>query len=151
MMMSDFPPGLVLALGALLLPFAGRRIRPILILGLPLVTLALVWRLPDGSFAVLSILDYQLVLVRSDALSRLFAIIFSIMTFAGGLFALNQKRVLELVAVFVYAGSAVGVVLAGDLISLFFFWETMALASTLVVLSVGGDLSYRFSMRYLLV
>jgi multicomponent Na+:H+ antiporter subunit D len=151
MTMSDFPPGLVLALGALLLPFAGRRIKPILILGLPLVTLALVWHLPDGSFAVLSILDYQLVLVRSDALSRLFAIIFSIMTFAGGLFALNQKRVLELVAVFVYAGSAVGVVLAGDLISLFFFWETMALASTLVVLSVGGDLSYRVSMRYLLV
>ena len=151
MTMSDFPPGLVLVLGALLLPFAGRRIRPILILGLPLVTLALVWRLPDGSFAVLSILDYQLVLVRSDALSRLFAIIFSIMTFAGGLFALNQKRVLELVAVFVYAGSAVGVVLAGDLISLFFFWETMALASTLVVLSVGGDLSYRVSMRYLLI
>jgi len=151
MTMSDFPPGLVLVLGALLLPFAGRRIRPILILGLPLVTLALVWHLPDGSFAVLSILDYQLVLVRSDALSRLFAIIFSIMTFAGGLFALNQKRVLELVAVFVYAGSAVGVALAGDLISLFFFWETMALASTLVVLSVGGDLSYRVSMRYLLV
>ena len=149
--MSDFPPGLVLALGALLLPFAGRRIRPILILGLPLVTLGLVWQLPDGSFAVLSILDYQLVLVRSDALSRFFAIIFSIMTFAGGLFALNQKRVLELVAVFVYAGSAVGVVLAGDLISLFFFWETMALASTLVVLSVGGDLSYRVSMRYLLI
>ena len=151
MTISDIPPGLILVLGALLLPFAGRRIRPILILGLPLVTLALVWRLPDGSSAVLSVLDYQLVLVRSDALSRLFAIIFSIMTFAGGLFALNQKRVLELVAVFVCAGSAVGVALAGDLISLFFFWETMALASTLVVLSVGGGLSYRVSMRYLLV
>ncbi len=151
MTISDFPPGLVLVLGALLLPFAGRRIKPILILGLPLVTLALVSRLPNGSFAVLSILDYQLVLVRSDALSRLFAIIFSIMAFAGGLFALNQKRVLELVAAFVYAGSAIGVALAGDLISLFIFWEIMALASTLVVLSVGGDLSYRVSMRYLLV
>lgn len=123
MTISDFPPGLVLVLGALLLPFAGRRIKPILILGLPLVTLALVSRLPNGSFAVLSILDYQLVLVRSDALSRLFAIIFSIMAFAGGLFALNQKRVLELVAAFVYAGSAIGVALAGDLISLFIFWD----------------------------
>ncbi|NQV21490.1 MAG: Na(+)/H(+) antiporter subunit D [Rhodospirillales bacterium] len=151
MTISDFPPSLVLYFGALLLPFAGRRIRPILILGLPLVTLALVWHLPDGSSAVLSILEYELVLVRSDALSRLFAIIFSIMTFAGGLFALNQKRVLELAAVFVYAGSAIGVVLAGDLISLFLYWEIMALASTLVVLSASGDLSYRVSMRYLLV
>ncbi len=151
MTISEFPPGLILVLGALLLPFADNRIRPILVLGLPLLTLAMVWRLPDGAFAVVPILDYELVLVRSDALSRLFAIIFSIMTFAGGLFALNQKRVMELVAVFVYAGSAIGVVLSGDLLSLFFFWEAMALASTLVVLSVGSDLSYRVSMRYLLV
>ncbi|MEE8365116.1 MAG: Na(+)/H(+) antiporter subunit D [Gammaproteobacteria bacterium] len=149
--MSDFPPALIMLLGAFLLPVVGRSVRPILILGLPLVTLGLVWSLPDGSLVVLSFLDYQLVLVHSDALSRLFATIFSIMTFAGGLYALKQKRVLELVAVFVYAGSAVGVVLAGDLISLFIFWEIMALASTVVVLSVGGKLSYRVSIRYFLV
>jgi multicomponent Na+:H+ antiporter subunit D len=151
MTMSDFPPGLVLILGAFLLPVVGRYVRSILILGLPLVTLGLVWSLPDGSFANLSALDYQLVFVRSDALSRLFATIFSIMTFAGGLYALNQKRVMELVAVFVYAGSAVGVVLSGDLISLFIFWEMMALASTVVVLSVGSNISYQVSMRYFLV
>ncbi len=149
--MSDFPPALIMLLGAFLLPVVGRSVRPILILGLPLVTLGLVWSLPDGSLVVLSFLDYQLVLVHSYALSRLFATIFSIMTFAGGLYALKQKRVLELVAVFVYAGSAVGVVLAGDLISLFIFWEIMALASTVVVLSVGGKLSYRVSIRYFLV
>ena len=151
MTISDFPPSLVLYFGALLLPFAGRRIRSILILGLPLVTLALVWHLPDGSSAVLSILEYELVLVRSDALSRLFAIIFSIMTFAGGLFALKQNRVMELAAVFVYAGSAIGVTLAGDLISLFLYWEVMALASTVVILAASGDFSYRVAMRYLLV
>jgi multicomponent Na+:H+ antiporter subunit D len=151
MTMSDFPPSLVLILGAFLLPVVGRHLRSILILGLPLVTLGLIWSLPDGLFAVMSIFDYELVFVRSDTLSRLFATIFSIMTFAGGLYALNQKRVLELVAVFVYAGSAIGVVLAGDLISLFIFWEIMALASTLVVLSVGSKLSYQVSMRYFLV
>jgi multicomponent Na+:H+ antiporter subunit D len=151
MTMSDLPPSLVLYLGAVLIPFAGSRIRPILLLGLPLATLALVWHLPDGSSAVLSILEYELVLVRSDALSRLFATIFSIMTFAGGLFALKQERVLELAAVFVYAGSAIGVTLAGDLISLFLYWEIMALASTVVILAANGNLSYRVAMRYLLV
>jgi len=151
MTMIDFPPGLVLLLGAFLLPVTGRNLRSILILGLPLVTLGLVWSLPNGSFATLSLFEYQLVFVRSDPLSRLFATVFSIMTFAGGLYALNQKRVLELVAVFVYAGSAIGAVLSGDLISLFIFWEIMALASTMIVLSVGNNLCYRASMRYLLV
>lgn len=151
MMMSDFPPGLVLILGAFLLPVVARSIRSILLLGLPLLTLGLIWSVPDGSFAILPLFDYQLVFVRSDTLSRLFATVFSIMTFAGGLYALKQERLLELVAVFVYAGSAIGVVFAGDLISLFIFWEIMALASTLVVLSADSSLSYRVSMRYFLV
>lgn len=151
MTMSSFPPGLILILGAFLLPFVGKSIRPILILLLPLLTLGLIWNIPNGSFAVSALLDFELTLVRNDSLSRLFATVFAIMTFAGGLYALKQKSVMELVAVFVYAGSAIGAVYAGDLISLFIFWEIMAVASTMVVLSVGSNLSYRVSMRYMLV
>lgn len=151
MTMTEFPPGLVLLLGAFLLPVVGRNVRSILILGLPLVTLGLVWSLSNGSSAIVSMFDYQLVFVQVDPLGRLFATIFSIMTFAGGLYALNQKSVMELVAVFVYAGSAIGAVLVGDLISLFIFWELMAVASTIVVFSVGTNNGYRVSMRYLLV
>jgi multicomponent Na+:H+ antiporter subunit D len=59
------------------------------------------------------------------------------MAFAGGLFALNQRNVVELAAAFCYAGSAVGVVFAGDLLTVFIFWELMAIASTLIVWSAG--------------
>jgi len=151
MTISDFPPGLLLIFGAFLLPVIGQKFRPILTLGLPLVTLFLVWNLPNGSFSTFPLFDYQLVFVNSDSLSRLFATVFSIMTFGGSLFAMKQNKVLELSSVFVYAGSAIGVVFAGDLISLFIFWEIMAVASTLVVLSAGGKNSYQTSMRYFLV
>ena len=151
MTMSDFPPGLVLIIGAFLLPIIGQRLRPMLTLGLPLLTLYLVWSLPNGTFSTFPLLDYNLAFVQSDSISRLFATVFSIMTFGGSLFALKQKRVLELVSVFVYAGSAIGVVFAGDLISLFIFWEIMAVASTVVVLSAGGKRSYQISMRYFFV
>ena len=76
-------------------------------------------------------------LVRGDALSRLFATVFAVMAFAGGLFALNENRVVELAAAFCYAGGAIGVVFAGDLLTVFIFWELMAIASTLVVWSAG--------------
>ena len=151
MIMSDFPPGLVLIIGAFLLPIVGQKFRPILTLGLPLVALYLIWSLPNGVFSIFPFFDYQLTLVHSDSLSRLFATVFSIMTFGGSLYALKQKSVLELAAVFVYAGGAIGAVFAGDLISLFIFWEMMAVASTLVVLSVGSKLSLQVSMRYFLV
>ncbi|MEE1556671.1 MAG: Na(+)/H(+) antiporter subunit D, partial [Alphaproteobacteria bacterium] len=151
MAIDAIPPALILGLGAFLLPLSGRHLRPLLVLGLPLVVLLQVWQLADGSGTVLHLLDYQLVFMRVDALSRLFAIIFALMAFAGGLYALKQERVFELVAAYVSAGSAIGITMAGDLITLFIFWETLALSATVVVLSAGGQRVRRASMRYLLV
>ena len=136
-MISAIPPGLVLILGALLLPLVGPQQRAVLVLGLPLLALAMVWQIPDAVTLRLPFLGYELEPVKGDRLSRLFATIFAIMAFGGGLFALNRVRTLELVVAFVYAGSAIGVAFAGDLITLFVFWEIMALASTAIVWSVG--------------
>ena len=146
-----FPPGLVLILGAFLLPFLRGTLRNAWILLLPVFVLWLVWRVPDGPVLTFAFLDNTLTPVKGDVLSRLFAIIFAIMAFAGALFAMNQSRVVELTAAFVYAGSAIGVAFAGDLISLFVFWEIMALGSTTVLLSAGGQKSTSAAMRYLIM
>ena len=142
-----FPPGLVLILGAFLLPFLRGTLRNAWILMLPVFVLWLVWRVPDGPVLTFAFLDNTLTPVKGDVLSRLFAIIFAIMAFAGALFAMNQSRVVELTAAFVYAGSAIGVAFAGDLISLFVFWEIMALGSTTVLLSAVGPKSTSAAMR----
>ncbi len=149
-MAEAFPPGAWLALGALLVPFVG-RLRSVLLLGLPLLVLAIVWRLPEGASAPLAFLDYELVLVEVDPLGRLFAVIFALMAFAGALFALRQQSRLELVSALVYAGGAVGVALAGDLITLFVCWEIMALASSTVILAAGGEAATRVALRYFTV
>jgi multicomponent Na+:H+ antiporter subunit D len=137
MTVSIIPPALALILGGLVLPMLQVGVRRLAVLVLPVVTLWLVWQVPDGASLQTSFLGYNLVLVKADALSRLFAAVFAIMAFAGGLFALNQNRVVELAAAFCYAGSAIGVVFAGDLLTVFMFWELMAIASTLVVWSAG--------------
>lgn len=150
--MAEWPPALALVLGGLALPFAPARLRAVLLLGLPLVTLALVWSLDEGvAPAVWNVHGYEVVPTRVDALGRLFALIFAIMGFAGALFALRQARTLELACAFVYAGSAIGVALAGDLLTLFVFWELMALASTGVLLAAGGDGAFRAAGRYFVV
>jgi len=148
---SAVPPGLPLILGGLLLPLLASRLRAVVTLSLPVLVLALVWQVPDAVTLKVSFLDYVLEPVRGDRLSRLFGTIFAIMAFAGGLFALNRARSVELVAAFVYAGGAIGVIFAGDLITLFVFWEVIALASTVVVWSVMTDRAYHASMRYLMI
>lgn len=131
------PPAMVLILGGLILPFLRAPLRAAALLVLPPVTLYLVWQVPDGIALKAPFLGYELALVKGDALSRLFATVFAMMAFAGGLFALNQSRVVELAAAFCYAGSAIGVAFAGDLLTVFIFWELMAIASTLVMWSAG--------------
>jgi len=148
---ETFPPGLVLVLGAIVLPLLRGSARAAWVLALPLITLALVWQVPDSKVLTVTIFDYVLTPVSGDALNRLFAIIFSIMAFAGGLYALNHCRVTEIAAAFVYAGSAISVVFASDLVTLFVFWEIMALGSTTVLLTGGGGRSIPAAMRYLTV
>jgi multicomponent Na+:H+ antiporter subunit D len=142
-----FPPGLVLMCGGLVLPLLNGLLRSILIIVLPLLTCVLVWSVPDGPVLQAPFIGYELVLVQGDKLSRLFAMVFAIMALAGGLFALNHARTTEVSAAFVYAGSAIGVALAGDLITLFVNWELMAIGSTLVVWC-GGASAQRAGLRY---
>ncbi len=151
--MTDYVlhPGLVLILGALVLPFLRGGLRTVAVLALPLVALALVWQVPDGPAWQVHWLDYTLAPLQGDKLSRLFATIFALMAVGGGLFALGQKSRVEVPAAFVYAGSAIGVALAGDLVTVFAFWELMAVGSTLVLWSAGGEASYRAARRYLMI
>jgi len=144
-------PSFILILGAFLLPVVGGWARTALILVLPALTLGAIWQVGDGVQMTVAFLDYQLELVEGSNLSRLFATVFAIMAFAGGLFALNQKRVVELAAAFAYAGSAIGVALAGDLITVFMYWELMAVGSTIVVWAARTPESGRAAMRYALV
>jgi multicomponent Na+:H+ antiporter subunit D len=141
------PPGPVLIVGGLLLPLLPRGVRPLALLGLPLLTLALVCNLSDGPVLQAPFLGYELTLVQGDKLSRMFATVFAIMAFAGSLFALHQTRIAELAAAFVYAGSAIGVALAGDLITLFIYWEVMAIGSTIIVWC-GGQAAQGAGLRY---
>ena len=63
----------------------------------------------------------------------------------------TSDRVVELAAAFCYAGSAIGVAFAGDLITVFVFWELMAIASTLVVWSAGPSGDAAPGMRYAVI
>jgi multicomponent Na+:H+ antiporter subunit D len=144
-------PGLVLIVGALTLPFLRSTARAAAIVALPLAVLALVWQVPDGPVWQVQFLDYAITPLQGDKLSRLFATIFALMAAGGGLFALSQKSRVEVPAAFVYAGSAIGVALAGDLITVFAFWELMAVGSTLVLWSHGKDVAYRAARRYLMI
>jgi multicomponent Na+:H+ antiporter subunit D len=143
-------PGLWLIAAGVLAWFLRGTARSVVVLAAPLAAGVLLWLLPEGNGALASVLGREVTLLRVDRLARVFATIFAIMAFAGGLFALGQKSRLEVPAALVYAGAAMGAALAGDLLTLFVFWEVMAIGSTMVLWSAGPGAA-RASMRYLLI
>ncbi len=151
MINTVMPPGLILILGAFLLAITDGRIRKTLIITLPAIALALIWITPNGHNVVIPFLEYELLPLSPNPTGKVFATIFALMTMVGGLYGLHQATKAEICAAFAYAGSAIGVTFAGDLISVFIFWELMAAGSTIVIWAANSSLSYKASYRYLLV
>jgi multicomponent Na+:H+ antiporter subunit D len=151
MMCSLMHPGLLLILTGLLIPFLNVSVRTWTVLIIPVLALFSVWNLPEGTSCTIQYLGFELILINIDSISRLFITVFALTVFTGSLFCCKQANSKELSAAFIYAGGAMSVVLAGDLLSLFVFWELMALASTLVIWSAHSENSRQAGMRYIVI
>jgi multicomponent Na+:H+ antiporter subunit D len=146
------PPALILIVGGLLLPFLHKYLRMTLALLLPILTLAQIWHVPMGDGLVaINIAGFTINPLFIHPYTYVFASVFSIAAFAGALFGLNQSRPSETAFAFIYAGSAIGVTFSGDYISLFFFWEVMAIASTMLILCSDREGAMHAGIRYALV
>ncbi|EPD14006.1 MULTISPECIES: Na(+)/H(+) antiporter subunit D [Cycloclasticus] len=98
----------------------------------------------------LTVFTYQLEFMRVDKLSLLFGYLFHIASFIAIVYALHVRDTTQQVAGLLYAGSALGAVFAGDLISLFIFWECLALSSVFLIWANRTDRAIQSGMRYLI-
>ena len=148
-MIAGAPPFLIFAAGALALLFIPERWRPAWTLFTPLAGLVNLLALESGVHWRVGILDYELVFGRIDKLSLLFALLFHIAAALGAIFALHVRDTVQQAGALLYAAGALGAVFAGDLLSLFVFWETMAVASVFLVWAGGTERATRAGLRYL--
>ena len=144
-------PGLLLILGAWVLPFLRGRVKRLAMLVLPAAALAVCLRMTPGTHGEVSFLGLDIVFGRVDALSLVFSYVFSIMAFLGMVYALHVEDDTQHVAALTYAGGALGVTFAGDLLSLAVFWELLAISSTLLIWRRRARSAVAAGFRYLLV
>ncbi|MBU2573595.1 MAG: Na(+)/H(+) antiporter subunit D [Elusimicrobia bacterium] len=144
-------PALLLLAGAALLPLLGGTAKKIFTVALPLAALALCAAASRGSYAEFEFLGQQLAPWRVDRLSTLFSCVFSLMGVLGAVYAFHKNDARQQAAGLVYLGGALGVTLAGDLLTLFVFWELMALSAAALVFAGKKPESGEAGLRYLLV
>src|SRR5688500_20234566 len=112
-MPEAWPPGLLMAVGAMLIGMLRGSARAAVVLILPVLALSAVWQVPDGVGATAEFLGRVIELAEGSPVRRLFATIFALMAFAGGLFSFRHAPRQELAAATLYAAAASGVCCAG--------------------------------------
>jgi multicomponent Na+:H+ antiporter subunit D len=144
-------PAAILLLGAALLPLIPARLRKGWLLLVPALVFARVIGLAQGTFGEVHFLQWTLVFGRVDRLSRVFAYIMSLTCLIGTLYGLHVKEPAQHVAAWTYAAGSLGAIFAGDYLTLFLFWELMALSSVFLVWFRREPGSLAAGFRYLLV
>jgi multicomponent Na+:H+ antiporter subunit D len=152
-MFTEIPPSFLLFAGALVTMLLRGRARNIFLVALPALIFWQISQLPHGtSFAVELLPKFDaLELLRVDKLSKAFGYIFTLNAAIGFLYAFYVKKAVQHVWALIYIGSSLGVVFAGDLISLYFFWELMAVSSAFVILARNTPRAKRAAFRYVMV
>ena len=173
-MLSNLPPFVLFFVGAVVIAFTRGTVRKVLILAIPLVGGLNLWfGVEPGLHLQFDLLGYTLTPYRADKLSLLFGYLFHLAAFLGFIYALhlgdgtpegsvagevgeddivgNASAGLQHVAAMVYAGSALGAVFAGDFITLFIFWELLAISSAFLVWARKSERSYATGFRYLII
>lgn len=150
-MLWGIPPGLLLILGALLVPLLPGAWRKAYMTILPLAGLWALAGAENGVFYSFTFFTYEIVPVRIDGLSLVFGYIFHIAAILSVVFAWHNDDTVEQMAGLAYAGSGIGAVFAGDLITLFIYWEAMAITSVFMIWARRSDAAYRAGMRYLII
>jgi multicomponent Na+:H+ antiporter subunit D len=144
-------PGLfMMAAGVAAVAARGGPARVACLVGGPLVALAALLFAELGlDLATVDVMGLRLVLYRVDSLSFVFALAFALAGVLQGVYSLHRADPLQDASGLIYAGAAMAGVLAGDIFTLFIFWELTALASAALLFAQRTEAAYRAGLRYL--
>ena len=149
-MISNFPPGFIMIIGALLIPFLPHMIRQIYMMILVLIS-AYSLTLGFGIHSTINVMGFDFILFQSDSLTLPFAIIFHIAAALNVIYGAHEKQWKQHVSIMSYSGAAIAAVHAGDLFTLFVWWEATAFTSVFLILAGNTYRSYRSAFRYILI
>lgn len=146
--LATLPPWLPLLFATILLAVVPRRTGFILA-GLSIVALIpYSIYIPTGAHLELTFLGFDSTFLLVDTFTRLLGIGFGILGTAAVWYAYSADFPRRSAAITMsYITATIGVVFAGDWLTLIFFWELMAVTSTVLVWIYGGD-AVRAGYRY---
>ncbi|MGB9963585.1 Na(+)/H(+) antiporter subunit D [Halobacterium hubeiense] len=144
------PPFVPVLLAAVLLPVVGRRAGHAFGVLATAAVVPYVWLVPEGAYFPVQLFGFDAYLFYVDAFSQMMGLAMGIIGAAGTLYSYaSEADAYQTAFALGYVGTSLGAVFGGDWLTLIFFWELMAVTSTLLVWHHGG-LAVRAGFRYAL-
>ncbi len=150
-MIYDIPVFLIFFIGAFVLALTKGKLHKYIFIAIPVAAFFGIMNSSEGVSYYYNFLGLELKGIFIDKLSKVWGYIFAIMAFSGAIFAYHNDDYKENIWATLYIGSSYGVVFAGNLLTLFIFWELMAIFSTLIIWGRQTENAKKAGFRYLLV
>jgi len=145
------PPFVPVLLAAILLPLLGRRAGHAVGVVATGAIVPYVWLANEGVHLPVRLFGFEAVLVNVDPFATLLGVIFGFIAAIAVLYShYTGASALQTAFALSYVAASLAAVFAGDWLTLIFFWELMAVTSTLLVWHYGGR-AVRAGFRYALL
>ena len=150
-LVTAVPPFLVLAIAAALVLALPRAVGHALAVTATAFVFAQAWLAPDGTHLATEFIGFSVVFLNVDQFSAMMGLVIGFLATAAVIYAYSSDAPRWLTSfALLYVASTIGTVYAGDWLSVIFFWELMAVTSTLLVWQYGGE-AVRAGYRYAIV
>ncbi|WP_026375239.1 Na(+)/H(+) antiporter subunit D [Aestuariibacter salexigens] len=151
MWIADLPPFIPFYIAALLALFVSGKARYLLLLAPIWGGLNLFFTHSYDSIVTVPLVIFDLQLMQVDKLSLMFGYLFHIAGLLALIYSVHVDDKLQQSTGLLYAGSALGAVFAGDWVTVFIFWEMLALTSVFLIWARRTQTARLAGLRYLVI
>jgi len=149
--METIIPFFLYFIAALVIPLTRGWLKKVLIVLLPTLAFINILLIAPQKSYVFLFSEFEVILFHADRLNLFMATIFSFITVLISIFTVTVKDKKHFAFMFIYVGSAMGVLFSGDFFSFFLFWEIMMVAAVVLISLNREKLALKAAYKYLVM
>ena len=142
-------PATALILGGLAAAVLRGRFASMALVLAPILGFWHIYTLELGSTSNLALFGYDIIGVAVDQQAKLFGYLFHLAALVAGIYSFHLRDPWQISMALLYAATAVGVAFAGDMLSLFLWWEGLAITSVFQIWGRKTKQAEESGFRYL--
>lgn len=149
--MGPVMPFVLYFAAAALMPLTGGRLKKAVAILLPVIAFVNILLIIPQRSHIFLFSGFEVILFHADRLNLFMAYIFSFITVLISVFTIKIKDNKHYAFMFIYVGSAMGILFSGDFFSFFLFWEIMMVAAVVLISLNREQPALKAAFKYLVM